>query len=208
MTTRKLARPIEDLAEREQPSFDRPRRSWGRRWVTLAVAATLVTAAAVSTVLLRDDADVPTVARTAPIQLPAQVQGLAALAVSADALLSKDWQQRAQVASDGATLIFKTYGSAGPTRTIRVVAARTDVTGKPGFTWAVDEGRLVGKNRCTQNVKLVPRGNAGVRLTVMLCWRTSPTLSAYTLIVDPQHTVKEAEGVAALDQVWNAVVKG
>jgi hypothetical protein len=122
--------------------------------------------------------------------------------------MSKDWQQRAQVASQGAALAFKAYGAAGPTRSIRVVAARTDLTGAPGFTWAVDEGRPVGKYRCTQNVRLVPRGTAGIRPTVMLCWRTSSTLSAYALVVDPQHPVKEAEGVAALDQVWSDVVKG
>ena len=207
MTTRKLAQPIERPTEREHQPVDRPRRSRGRIWVILAVAATLVTAAA-GTVLVHHDAAVPTVARTAPIQLPNQVQGLAPLAPSADPLMSKDWQQRAQVASEGATLAVKAYGTAGPTRTIRVVAARTDLSGKQGVSWAVDAGRPVGKNRCTQNVRLVPRGTAGIRPTVMLCWRTSAALSAYALVIDPQHTVKEAEGVAALDQVWSAVVKG
>ena len=207
MTTRKLAQPIEKPTEPEDQSVDRPRRSRGLKWVILAVSAALVTAAA-STVLVHHEADEPAVARTAPIQLPTQVQGLASLAASADPLMSKDWQQRAQVASEGATLIFKTYGAVGPTRTIRVVAARTDLSEKSGLTWAVDAGRQVGKDRCTQNVRLVPRGTAGIRPTVMLCWRTSSALSAYALIVDPKHVVKEAEGVAALDQVWSEIVKG
>jgi hypothetical protein len=39
----------------------------------------------------------------------------------------------------------------------------------------------------------------------MLCWRTTSTLSAYVVIIDPQQTVAQADGVAALDQVWKAI---
>jgi hypothetical protein len=207
VTTRQRTQPIDEPTGREHRPLDQPRPTHRRRWVALAVATALVTAGAGTTVF-RHGADSAPVSRTAPIQLPAQVQGFAPLAASDDPLMSKEWRQRAQVASNGATLAFKAYGSTGLKRTIRVVAARADLAGLLALSWAVDAGRRVGEDRCTQNVRLVPRGTAGIRPTVMLCWRTSSALSAYALIIDPKHTVKDVEGVAALDQVWSEVAKG
>jgi hypothetical protein len=98
----------------------------------------------------------------------------------------------------------QTYGTAGG-RTVRVVAARSDLTGKVDLTMTVDHGQAVGDDFCTQNVRLVANGPVGIRSTVALCWHTSADLTVYTLLVDPKHNVTTAESAKALDEVWDQI---
>ena len=103
-----------------------------------------------------------------------------------------------------ATIIGRTYGSPAQRRTIRVVVARTDLTGKLELTWAADAGHAVGDAHCTQNFKLTASSPASIRPTMLMCWRTSPTLSAYSITIDFDHKPKDSDGVAALEEAWNS----
>ena len=44
------------------------------------------------------------------------------------------------------------------------------------------------------------------RPTLLVCWRTSSTLSAYAVVIDPKAKapIADAEGVAAVDTAWKA----
>lgn len=98
------------------------------------------------------------------------------------------------------------YGDQTKGRSIRVVAARTDLTKKLDEAWAVDAGTQTDGVTCTQNVQLVPNGRAAVRPTVMLCWKNTPDLSVYTIIIDPKATqVDQGDGVASVNEIWDTV---
>jgi hypothetical protein len=88
-------------------------------------------------------------------------------------------------------------------RMIRVVSARTDLTGQRELAWAADQGHAVGSARCTQNFHFDPGSPAGERKTLLLCWRTSPTKSVYTLAVDVDRRPSEKASLTALQKAWN-----
>ena len=59
---------------------------------------------------------------------------------------------------------------------------------------------------CTNKTRLTPDQPPRVRPTLMLCWRTSPSLSVYTLVVDPKATspVPTTDAAATVDTVWRS----
>jgi hypothetical protein len=197
--------PATDPAPPATTPETRRRRS-GRRRARTAILVTAVALVAVAGSFSVTRAVHHTPSPTAPLILPQKVQTLERLPVDGDPTRLTRWQQKATAAARGTTLAAQGYGEGA--RTLRAVAARTDLSGSVDLTWAVDQGQVVGKNRCTQNVRLVPNGAAGVRPTLALCWRTTPSLSAYTLLIDPKKSVSVQEGSAALDDVWSAITEG
>ncbi len=105
---------------------------------------------------------------------------------------------------DGTAVTIVSSGSL-PTEhhTLRVVSARADLTGHRELGWAADAGHPVGDARCTQNVRFNGTAPARVRPTLLLCWRTSATRSAYTVAVDLDHAPSESVSVASLDLAWS-----
>ena len=195
----------------QEPQGRGPRR-WRR---TVAVGAGLIVALAGSMVLARTnggisssshlaDAAPPAAAETGALTMPAQLAGLNRLPTGADPTRARKWQSDAVVAAHGTPLVAQGYGTPGAHRSLRAVVARTDLTGSLELAWAADAGHAAGTGHCTQNVRLVPQGQAGVRPTIMLCWRTSATLSAYVLVIDPRATLADADAAPALDQLWNS----
>jgi len=87
-------------------------------------------------------------------------------------------------------------------RTLRIVSARADLTGQRELTWAADTGHPVGSARCTQNFQFSPNSPAGVRPTMLLCWRTSAHKSVYVIETNPGGRPSESEAVAALNHEW------
>ena len=87
-------------------------------------------------------------------------------------------------------------------RTLRVVSAYGDLTGKRELAWVADAGHVVGAARCTQNFKFNAEARAGVRPTMLLCWRTSATKSVYTVAVNLSQRPSEKDSVATIDKVW------
>jgi hypothetical protein len=178
----------------------------GNRWLWVAVAgvAAVGLASAGGFLMVRSMIH-PKPAPDAAVVLPATIQGMLALPAANDPMQAQAWQAKAKAALGTAPFAVRTYAPDRSQRTVRVVAARTDLAKQLDQNWAVDAGHQVGEDRCTQNVRPVAAGKAGIRPTVMLCWRDSAELSAYVLIIDPKATVTEAEGSTALDQVWDAV---
>jgi hypothetical protein len=95
------------------------------------------------------------------------------------------------------------YGRLSTTRrTLRVVSAPGDLTRKLELAWVTDGGTAVGDAHCTQTYRFNPTLPAGTRPTMMLCWRTSPQRSVYTLLVDQAQPPSAQASVAVLDRVW------
>jgi hypothetical protein len=197
-----------DGARSSRAGWDGVQRWWngltpgGRQAVTLAAAAAVVVIAAVVALLgLFSGSDAQSAGGA--VRLPETVRDLGPVAANKDVTQTQLWQSKARTATHGAPVDARTYGQGS--LTIRVVAARSDLTGKLELAWPADDGHDVGDDTCTQNVRFTPGGKAGVRPTVALCWRTGSTLSAYTLLIDTKHKVKEAESAKALDEVWSAI---
>ena len=143
-----------------------------------------------------------------PISLPDSVSGLSALPAAADVTSTAAWQARAHEAAGRASVAARSYGSGGQSaRTVRIVLARTDLTGKLEQAWAAPTGAAAtGADTCTNNTVLTAGSQPRVRPTVMLCWRTSPSFSGYALIIDPKvsDSVAAKDGAEALDEAWKA----
>ncbi len=87
--------------------------------------------------------------------------------------------------------------------TLRVVSARADLSGQRELAWVADAGQPVGDARCTQNFHIGPKATARVRPTLLVCWRTSPDRSVYTVAVDVDHRPSAQASVAVIDDVWS-----
>ncbi|MEU8813362.1 hypothetical protein [Actinoplanes sp. NPDC048796] len=85
---------------------------------------------------------------------------------------------------------------------LRVVTARSDLTGQRELGWVADEGEKVGDARCTQTVKLSNNPVARKRPTMVICWRTSATKSVYTVMINLDEKPSKTRSVAALDKAW------
>jgi hypothetical protein len=144
------------------------------------------------------------------IVLPSSVSGLKAASSTIDPLAKPEWQREAVAAGRGAAVTGLSYTSTMSRRSIRLIAGRTDLTGTLDIGKAADAGAInkaaSGDVHCTHNLVLVPRTEARVRPTVLLCWRTSASLSVSSLIIDPVVTspIPDADGVAAVNAAWKA----
>jgi hypothetical protein len=195
----------------ELPTYDGPAAtapqgpSSARRVAVVAgaAAAALVAAAGVATLM---HGNPPPAKPTDPLTLASTVSGLSPMPATQDLTQATTWQARAKQVAGSATLVARTYGTGDQgARSIRIVIARTDLTGKLEQAWAApNAGTATGQNTCTNNTVLVPKGPAKVRDTVMLCWRVTPDVSGYALIIDPtaKTPVSPNDGAAALDEAW------
>jgi hypothetical protein len=86
--------------------------------------------------------------------------------------------------------------------TLKVVSARQDLTGQRELSWAADEGKLVGKVRCTQKVRFAEGAPAVEKPTLLLCWRTSEAKSVYTLAVNLTGKPSTKRSVTAVNKEW------
>jgi hypothetical protein len=186
-----------------------------RRPLVLGAAVAVVALAIGGTVWAlqdRDPADTPIPPLTAPLTLPATIGGLDAGPLESDFATQSIWRDRAKAAAGDATVVGRGYGSTKERRQIRVVAGRTDLTGALEFAWAADPGRTVqsplGAANCTKNLQLVARGTADERPTMVMCWRITPGLSAYGVVIDFDKHPVDADGMAALDATWKAALTG
>ncbi len=87
---------------------------------------------------------------------------------------------------------------------LRVVAARRDLTGQGELAWVADSGYPVGDARCSQTFRI---GTTPVRVrrTLLICWRTSPARSVYTVAVDIDRSPSATDSVAALNRAWTSL---
>jgi len=206
-TIHELPQTVADPATDEGPhTTDVPRTGLpmvaklGIAAVALAVVGTGVTVAVTHR-------SAPATRTSEAISMPATMSGLSALAATSDPTQSKGWMDKAAAVGKGATVVGRSYGTGQPgARTLRLVAGRTDLSGALEQAWASGAGTVVGSDQCTNNVRLTPTGTPRVRPTVMLCWRSTSTFSAYALVIDPKSTsaVPATDAATALDTLWTA----
>jgi predicted outer membrane protein len=174
-----------------------------RTWLLAAgIAVVVAGGAAVAAVTGTSGDGGPDGPVTAAVSVPDKVAGLEAADSAQDFAQDVSWQAKAKAAVGDATVVGRQYGSAKERKTIRVVAARTDLTGKLELAWAADQGTEHGDARCTQNFRFTESGKVAVRPTMLMCWRTSATFSAYTIVIDFDEAPKPAAAVAAIDDIW------
>jgi hypothetical protein len=202
-------------APRTSPEAHAVKRSRVARWAVFGVAGVAVAtvgALGVTRVGGSGEATAPPAVvdsnlalKDTPITLPDTVAGLAGLG-TADVTADPAWRAQAQRGAGNAVFAARTYGTPGSNSIVRVVGARTDLTGKLELAWAADAGTKVGPVSCTNNTKLTPDQPAKIRPTVMLCWRTSGSLSVYALVIDPKATtpVPTTTAAQAVDSVWRS----
>lgn len=186
----------------------------GRRGLYAAGVVALIAVGGTAALVSRGDDGLPKAADpgslnpSAAITLPDDVLGLKPLEAKKDGTQTPAWKQKAALAGRGATVVGRMYGTGGATsRTVRLVVGRADLTGQLEQAWAApNTGQVVGTATCTNNTVIVKNTPPRIRPTVMLCWRTSAALSAYSLIIDPKAktAVSTADGAAALDAAWRA----
>jgi hypothetical protein len=87
-------------------------------------------------------------------------------------------------------------------RTLRVVSARGDLTGYRELAW-VTGAEKVGDASCTQTFKFADNATAERKPNLLICWRTSSTASAYTVMVDLDGKPSKQDSVAALAKQWS-----
>jgi len=86
---------------------------------------------------------------------------------------------------------------------IKVMSARTDLTGYRELRWVADDGEAIGNARCSQTFRFSPDAEPAERPTFLICWRMSATRSVYTTATDLDGRPSKAASVAALDKQWN-----
>jgi hypothetical protein len=85
---------------------------------------------------------------------------------------------------------------------LRIITARSDLSGQHELLWAADKGKHYGKASCTQNFKFANNDTAKVRPTLLLCWRTSATRSVATVLVDFGGHPSIAKSTAIINREW------
>ena len=85
---------------------------------------------------------------------------------------------------------------------LRIITARSDLTGQRALLWAADKGKRYGKTSCTQNFKFSNNETPAVRPTLLLCWRTSANRSVATALVDYGGHPSVSKSLAIIDREW------
>jgi hypothetical protein len=139
---------------------------------------------------------------TGPLTLPATVGAMAP--DPQDPTQAEDWKTDTAKQLGDVEYHARTYRAPGSSLWIRVVQARTDLTGKLELAWAADAGQKVGGVNCTNNTRFSTGDPAQVRPTMMICWRTSAQRSVYALAIDPKAKTPlgTADAAAAAQQAW------
>ena len=89
--------------------------------------------------------------------------------------------------------------------TLRIVSARTDLTGQRELSLVAGAGEPVGNASCSQNIRPHAGAKAERQRNLLICWRVSAQKSVYTVAVDLDGDPSEQESVAAIDREWQAL---
>jgi hypothetical protein len=91
---------------------------------------------------------------------------------------------------------------ARPNGSLRIVTARSDLTGQRELLWAADGGTRYGDVTCTQNFRFSNNSKPTIRPTLLLCWRTSARKSVATVLVDREGKPSTTECARIIDEEW------
>ncbi|GAA0538567.1 hypothetical protein GCM10010172_19800 [Paractinoplanes ferrugineus] len=92
-----------------------------------------------------------------------------------------------------------------PDGSLRIITARSDLTGQRELRWAADAGRPIGDLRCTQNLHFNDDARPSRQPNLLLCWRTSATRSVVTLMVDHGGHPSVADSAGVIAREWAAL---
>ena len=87
--------------------------------------------------------------------------------------------------------------------TMRVISAKSDLSGQQEMLWAADQGKPAGSARCTQNFRFAQNDKPAVRPTMLLCWRITDERSVVVLSVAPNGAPAQTQTLNALDTQWD-----
>ena len=87
--------------------------------------------------------------------------------------------------------------------TMRVVSARSDLTGYRELAWPAGDTEKVGVAQCAQTFKFANNAKAERKPNLLICWRTEDSRSVYTVTVDLDGKPSVQDSVAALTKRWN-----
>jgi hypothetical protein len=88
---------------------------------------------------------------------------------------------------------------------IRVVAARYDLTGRWSPLSPGDSGQSVGDAKCTQKLTARTGTPAEDRPSMLMCWRVGPEKSVVTVAIRPRGRPLAGSSVDVLDRNWSAL---
>jgi hypothetical protein len=88
---------------------------------------------------------------------------------------------------------------------IRVVAARYDLTGRWSPLSDGDSGQAVGDARCTPKLAAAPGKAPEDRPRMLMCWRFGPSKSVVTVAIRPNGRPLAGASVDVLDRQWTAM---
>ncbi|UWP81903.1 hypothetical protein [Dactylosporangium fulvum] len=83
------------------------------------------------------------------------------------------------------------------------MSGRTDLTGQRELGWVAGQGEPFGSAHCTQQLRLIPGGPVVTKPELLICWRTSPVKSVYTVAVSLDGHPSREISVAAIDEAWD-----
>jgi hypothetical protein len=88
---------------------------------------------------------------------------------------------------------------------VRVVTARSDLTGQEELAWVAGGVTKHGDADCSQTFRFSANAKPMKRPNMLLCWKTSPTKSVVAISVAPQGSPSRDQAVAELDKKWKSL---
>lgn len=88
---------------------------------------------------------------------------------------------------------------------VRLVTARSDLTGQQELGWVAGGVTDHGDDHCSQTFRLFNSPAPEKKPTLLLCWRTSPTKSVVAALVDPKGHPSIVKALQAVDDKWKSM---
>lgn len=88
---------------------------------------------------------------------------------------------------------------------VRLVTARSDLTGQQELGWVAGGVSDHGNDHCSQTFRLFNSPAPEKKPTLLLCWRTSPAKSVVAALVDPKGKPSIARALKAVDDKWKSM---
>ncbi|SDT79102.1 hypothetical protein [Actinoplanes derwentensis] len=98
-----------------------------------------------------------------------------------------------------------TEGSLNSGGIVRMVTAREDLTGQRELAWVSGGIKKYRDVPCSQTVRFSADSQPEKKDNLLICWRTSPTKSVISIVVDPEGKPSRTKAVNALKEEWRSM---
>lgn len=98
-----------------------------------------------------------------------------------------------------------TTGSLSKGGIVRVVSARSDLTGQQELAWVSGGVTAFGDDKCSQTFKLSNDPEPQEKPNLLLCWRTSAEKSVVAVVVDPKGHPSRSDALTELHKKWQSM---